>query len=180
MVRSSLGGLGWGPLRALATCLICVLQWTRAGMATLAASNVAVSMQEMSCAEVQIASPLDSGRAAVQTPPPPACALSWWIDGTPTLRLDSAAALPLLCLHWMQGVLQRLPLWHNANNVLPFLESSKPAPPACPSIVNAKALGTPSTALPVWACPSPVTVCCTCWRCRKRRPPSTVLCGAYV
>ena len=41
----------------------------------------------------------------------------------------------------VQGVLQRLPLWSNPNDVLPFLNPTSPAPRACPSIVNAKQLG---------------------------------------
>jgi len=42
------------------------------------------------------------------------------------------------------GKLLRYPVWHNPNDVLPFVEESKNPPPACPSIVNAKDLGLPS------------------------------------
>lgn len=37
--------------------------------------------------------------------------------------------------------LHNYPVWSNPNDVLPFLDESKPAPKACPSIVNAKQLG---------------------------------------
>eukprot|EP00850_Spirogloea_muscicola_P019457 SM000191S05206 [mRNA] locus=s191:16987:20724:+ [translate_table: standard] len=40
-----------------------------------------------------------------------------------------------------QGKIAGYPIWQDANNVLPFLDESKPTPKACPSIVNAKALG---------------------------------------
>jgi hypothetical protein len=44
----------------------------------------------------------------------------------------------------LQGKLLRYPVWHNPNDVLPFVDESKNPPPACPSIVNAKDLGLPS------------------------------------
>jgi len=49
------------------------------------------------------------------------------------LLLRGAAAPASLCPRLVQGVIQRLPMWPNANNVLPFLWTSpslprKPAP----------------------------------------------------
>ncbi|CAI5531297.1 unnamed protein product [Closterium sp. Naga37s-1] len=41
--------------------------------------------------------------------------------------------------------LQGYPVWHNPNDVLPFLDPTHPPPKACPSIVNAKQLGLPTT-----------------------------------
>ncbi|CAI5480484.1 unnamed protein product [Closterium sp. Yama58-4] len=41
--------------------------------------------------------------------------------------------------------LQGYPVWHNPNDVLPFLDPTYPPPKACPSIVNAKQLGLPTT-----------------------------------
>lgn len=73
--------------------------------------------------------------------------------------IPSAAAPPWLRPRLVQGVIQRQPVWHNANNVLPFLDASKPAPQACPSIVNAKALGTPGCAPPLWGGLAPSRPC---------------------
>lgn len=42
-----------------------------------------------------------------------------------------------------QGKIKGYPIWANPNNVEPFLDETGPAPAACPSIVNAKQLGTP-------------------------------------
>ena len=41
----------------------------------------------------------------------------------------------------VQGRLARYPMWHNSNLVAPFLEDEVAPPKACPSIVNAKAMG---------------------------------------
>ena len=41
----------------------------------------------------------------------------------------------------VQGRLAGYPVWHNSNLVAPFLEDEVAPPKACPSIVNAKAMG---------------------------------------
>lgn len=41
------------------------------------------------------------------------------------------------------GKIQGHPMWHNSNDVLPFLDDHAKPPAACPSIVNAKQLGLP-------------------------------------
>eukprot|EP00245_Coleochaete_scutata_P014091 TRINITY_DN5910_c1_g1_i1.p1 TRINITY_DN5910_c1_g1~~TRINITY_DN5910_c1_g1_i1.p1 ORF type:complete len:450 (-),score=93.44 TRINITY_DN5910_c1_g1_i1:488-1663(-) len=80
-------GLGELPNVVVVPHIASASQWTRAGMATLAAQNVAAKIQ------------------------------GW-------------------------------PVWHNPNDVAPFLDDDKPAPAAAPSIVNAKQLGLATTTPP--------------------------------
>lgn len=47
----------------------------------------------------------------------------------------------------MQGKIKGYPLWTDLNRVDVFLDENSPPPAACPSIVNAKQLGTYSTTL---------------------------------
>jgi len=41
----------------------------------------------------------------------------------------------------VQGKIKGYPVWFDANRVEPFLNENAQPPAACPSIVNAKALG---------------------------------------
>lgn len=43
--------------------------------------------------------------------------------------------------HKIQGKIKGYPIWFDANRVEPFLNENASPPAACPSIVNAKALG---------------------------------------
>jgi len=65
-----------------------------------------------------------------------ASASKWTREGMATL-----AALNVL------GKIKGYPVWGNPNQVEPFLNESATPPPACPSIVNAKQLGLPSSKL---------------------------------
>jgi hypothetical protein len=56
-------------------------------------------------------------------------------------------------LGYFQGKLKGYPVWSNPNNIAPFLDEHSQPPAACPSIVNAKALGM-NTFLP-WHCSLP-------------------------
>ena len=47
----------------------------------------------------------------------------------------------------LQGQIKGYPVWADPNNVEPFLNENVPPPAACPSIVNAKALGKNSFSL---------------------------------
>jgi len=47
----------------------------------------------------------------------------------------------------VQGKIKGYPVWFDANRVEPFLNENAPPPAACPSIVNAKALGNKSCSL---------------------------------
>lgn len=66
-----------------------------------------------------------------------ASASQWTRAGMATLAAENVA-----------GIISKLPVWHNANNILPFLDENHPPPKACPSIVNAKALGLLNSAPP--------------------------------
>ncbi|WVY96614.1 hypothetical protein V8G54_028765 [Vigna mungo] len=65
-----------------------------------------------------------------------ASASKWTREGMATL-----AALNVL------GKIKGYPVWFDANRVEPFLNENAQPPAACPSIVNAKALGLPSSKL---------------------------------
>ncbi|XP_065039980.1 glycerate dehydrogenase-like isoform X1 [Musa acuminata AAA Group] len=65
-----------------------------------------------------------------------ASASKWTREGMATL-----AALNVL------GKIKGYPIWGDPNRVEPFLDENSPAPTACPSIVNAKQLGLPSSKL---------------------------------
>ena len=65
-----------------------------------------------------------------------ASASKWTREGMSTL-----AALNVL------GGIKGYPVWGNPNQVEPFLNEKMTPPPACPSIVNAKQLGLPSSKL---------------------------------
>uniref|UniRef100_A0A0C9RV01 TSA: Wollemia nobilis Ref_Wollemi_Transcript_11823_696 transcribed RNA sequence n=1 Tax=Wollemia nobilis TaxID=56998 RepID=A0A0C9RV01_9CONI len=65
-----------------------------------------------------------------------ASASKWTREGMATL-----AALNVL------GKIKGYPTWSNPNAVDPFLDEKSPPPSACPSIVNAKALGLPVSKL---------------------------------
>ncbi|XBH75224.1 hypothetical protein VPH35_107495 [Triticum aestivum] len=65
-----------------------------------------------------------------------ASASKWTREGMATL-----AALNVL------GKIKGYPVWGNPNAVEPFLDEKAAPPPACPSIVNAKQLGLPSSKL---------------------------------
>jgi hypothetical protein len=54
---------------------------------------------------------------------------------------------------YFQGKLKGYPVWSSPNNIAPFLDEHSQPPAACPSIVNAKALGM-NTFLP-WHCSLP-------------------------
>ncbi len=56
-------------------------------------------------------------------------------------------------LGYFQGKVKGYPVWSNPNNIAPFLDEHSQPPAACPSIVNAKALGM-NTFLP-WHCSLP-------------------------
>ncbi len=56
-------------------------------------------------------------------------------------------------LGYFQGKIKGYPVWSNPNNIAPFLDEHSQPPAACPSIVNAKALGM-NTFLP-WHCSLP-------------------------
>jgi hypothetical protein len=59
----------------------------------------------------------------------------------------------LTLLGYFQGKIKGYPVWSNPNNIAPFLDEHSQPPAACPSIVNAKALGM-NTFLP-WHCSLP-------------------------
>ncbi|KAH7446085.1 hypothetical protein KP509_01G038500 [Ceratopteris richardii] len=59
-----------------------------------------------------------------------ASASKWTREGMATLAAANVA-----------GKLKGCPVWHDANNVMPFLDESSKPPAASPSIVNAKNLG---------------------------------------
>ncbi|GMP64312.1 hypothetical protein CsSME_00025654 [Camellia sinensis var. sinensis] len=65
-----------------------------------------------------------------------ASASKWTREGMATL-----AALNVL------GKIKGYPIWSDPNRVAPFLDENSPPPAACPSIVNAKALGLPVSKL---------------------------------
>ncbi|KAJ4747186.1 Glyoxylate reductase [Rhynchospora pubera] len=65
-----------------------------------------------------------------------ASASKWTREGMATL-----AALNVL------GKIKGYPIWHNPNQVEPFLDENSVPPPAAPSIVNAKQLGLPTAKL---------------------------------
>lgn len=62
-----------------------------------------------------------------------ASASKWTREGMATLAAQNVA-----------GRLRGFPVWPDSNDVAPFLDPQAPAPPACPSIVNAKALNLPT------------------------------------
>lgn len=86
------------------------LQWTREGMATLAALNVLVN---------------------------PYVSPSWVhsYDHYVLYRKTDESPYNLI-----QGKIKGYPVWFDANRVEPFLNENGKPPAACPSIVNAKAL----------------------------------------
>eukprot|EP00897_Mesotaenium_endlicherianum_P007951 jgi/Mesen1/7184/ME000037S06543 len=51
------------------------------------------------------------------------------------------AGMALLAAENVLGKIKGYPMWHNPNDVAPFLDDASAPPAACPSIVNGKALG---------------------------------------
>lgn len=64
-----------------------------------------------------------------------ASASKWTREGMATLAAENVL-----------GKLKGYPVWHDPNNVAPFLDEDSKPPAACPSIVNAKNLGLKSSA----------------------------------
>ncbi|KAA3465535.1 glycerate dehydrogenase [Gossypium australe] len=108
-------------------------KWTREGMATLAALNVLVIVLLLAFFKFRYVWHLFGKR----------------IDNISCFSSVIATVLSIATLSQsaLQGKIKGYPIWGDPNRVEPFLNESVPPPAACPSIVNAKALGLPVSKL---------------------------------
>ena len=106
------------------------MQWTREGMATLAALNVLV----INCLTF-FKFKFDWHLFRKRIEHIRICVFCFWS----VVATDLSTAM--LSLSILQGKIKGYPIWSDPNRVVPFLNENVPPPAACPSIVNAKALG---------------------------------------